>query len=214
MSEPVTHLPPPLRRQCCHRPKSPGLVQCRSLGLINLSHNVHEGSIPCSLARLATLRVLDVPRNSLTDRIPTHLIAYQNLVVLLLTNIIAKSQREQPKFNASPSSLSCLVVPFHTHTVSSSSSSIDLWSSSTRRHLHSPMALADVISPLVGHPLVAVDCRGPYFAVARRWSPLLAGRLAPRRGARGNELVANMWGPLASLVKTSHYIAERTRLTR
>lgn len=157
MSEPVTHLPPPLRRQCCHRPKSPGLVQCRSLGLINLSHNVHEGSIPCSLARLATLRVLDVPRNSLTDRIPTHLIAYQNLVVLLLTNIIAKSQREQPKFNASPSSLSCLVVPFHTHTVSSSSSSIDLWSSSTRRHLHSPMALADVISPLVGHPLVVVD---------------------------------------------------------
>lgn len=214
MSEPVTHLPPPLRRQCCHRPKSPVLVQCRSLSLINLSHNVHEGSIPCSLARLATLRVLDVPRNSLTDRIPTHLIAYQNLVVLLLTNIIAKSQREQPKFNASPSSLSCPVVPFHTHTVSSSSSSIGLWSSSTRRHLHSLMAPADVISPLVRHPLVAVDCRSPYHAVARRWSPLLAGHLAPGRGARGNELVANMWGPLASLVKTSHYIAERTRLTR
>lgn len=50
--------------------------------------------------------------NSLTDRIPTHLFACRNLVVLMLTNITATLPGKQSEFNTSPYSFSCPTIPF------------------------------------------------------------------------------------------------------
>ncbi|KAF6134313.1 hypothetical protein GIB67_000391 [Kingdonia uniflora] len=60
-----------------------------SYNKLNGGVNVDHGSeIPVEIGRISELRVLDVSRNSLTDRIPKELAKCRNLSYLVLTNLV------------------------------------------------------------------------------------------------------------------------------